>query len=61
MKIDLRLIEDVAKDLYIRALKILPDDIKQGLQSLNASETDATAGASNTTAVTPDFNAWSWA
>lgn len=36
-------IEEVAKLLYIRALKILPDDIKEGFARLDASETDGTA------------------
>jgi tartrate/fumarate subfamily iron-sulfur-dependent hydro-lyase alpha chain len=36
-------IEEAAKLLYIRALKILPDDIKEGFSSLVATETDETA------------------
>ena len=36
-------VEEVAKLLYIRALKILPDDIKQGFARLDASEGDALA------------------
>jgi tartrate/fumarate subfamily iron-sulfur-dependent hydro-lyase alpha chain len=36
-------VEDVARELYIRALKILPPDVKAGFQRLAASETDATA------------------
>ena len=32
MKVDLKLVEEAAKDLYIRALKILPDDVKQRLR-----------------------------
>ncbi|MEO8137208.1 MAG: fumarate hydratase [Betaproteobacteria bacterium] len=43
MRIDLQAVEDVAKDLYIRALKILPDDIKDGFARLAAAETDARA------------------
>lgn len=43
MNIDVSQIEEVAKDLYIRALKVLPDDIKSGFQRLDRSETDATA------------------
>jgi fumarate hydratase subunit alpha/L(+)-tartrate dehydratase alpha subunit len=35
---DPALIEDVARELYIRALKILPPDIKTGLATLQASE-----------------------
>ena len=36
-------VEEVARELYVRALKILPPDIKAGFARLNASETDATA------------------
>ncbi len=43
MRIDPQAIESAAKELYIRALKILPDDVKQGFASLAARETGATA------------------
>jgi fumarate hydratase subunit alpha/L(+)-tartrate dehydratase alpha subunit len=43
MKIDLQAVEEAAKELYIRALKVLPPDIKQGFDRLAASETGATA------------------
>ncbi len=43
MKIDLRAVEDAAKELYIRALKVLPPDIKRGFSRLQASETGSTA------------------
>lgn len=43
MNVDTSQIEEVAKDLYIRALKVLPDDIKSGFQRLDRSETDDTA------------------
>ena len=36
-------VEEVARELYVRALKILPPDIKAGFKRLNASETDPTA------------------
>src|ERR1700716_118455 len=36
-------VEEVARELYIRALKILPPDVKQGFARLAAAETDATA------------------
>lgn len=36
-------IEEAAKLLYIRALKILPDDIKAGFSQLVSTETDETA------------------
>ncbi len=43
MKVDLRQVEEAAKELYIRALKQLPPDVKQGLDALAARETDAGA------------------
>ena len=43
MKIDPAQVEEVARELYLRALKILPPDVKQGFARLAASETDATA------------------
>jgi len=43
MRIDVRTIEEAAKELYIRALKILPDDVKRGFDVLAARETSATA------------------
>jgi fumarate hydratase subunit alpha/L(+)-tartrate dehydratase alpha subunit len=39
MKIDYRQIEDAAKELYIRALKMLPPDVKEGFDRLAANET----------------------
>jgi len=42
MKIDLAQVEETAKTLYIRALKLLPPDIKDGFKKLDAAETDAT-------------------
>src|SRR5512134_1896690 len=36
-------IEEAARALYIRALKVLPPDVKQGFDALAARETDATA------------------
>jgi fumarate hydratase subunit alpha/L(+)-tartrate dehydratase alpha subunit len=42
MKIDPKQVEEAAKSLYIRALKLLPPDIKSGFQRLDAAETDAT-------------------
>ena len=41
MKIDLQKIEDASKEIYIRALKLLPPDIKQGFARLDKSERDA--------------------
>jgi len=43
MRVDPAQVEEVARELYVRALKILPPDIKAGFARLNASETDATA------------------
>jgi fumarate hydratase subunit alpha/L(+)-tartrate dehydratase alpha subunit len=43
VKVDLREVEEAAKELYIRALKMLPPDIKQGLDALARSERDAGA------------------
>jgi tartrate/fumarate subfamily iron-sulfur-dependent hydro-lyase alpha chain len=40
MKVDLQTVEETAKDLYLRALKILPTDIKQGLVRLKNNETN---------------------
>jgi len=43
MRIDPLQVEEAAKELYIRALKLLPPDIKRGFDALARSETDATA------------------
>jgi len=43
LNIDLDVVEETAKLLYIRALKILPDDIKLGFAKLTQSESDTTA------------------
>jgi len=43
MKVTPAQIEDAARELYIRALKILPPDVKAGFARLAAGETDATA------------------
>ncbi len=42
MKVDLKQVEETCKELYIRALKMLPPDIKQGFERLDRVETDAT-------------------
>ncbi|MBL8323991.1 MAG: fumarate hydratase, partial [Rubrivivax sp.] len=39
MNIDLQAVEEAAKTLYIRALKLLPPDIKQGIAELRQRET----------------------
>jgi tartrate/fumarate subfamily iron-sulfur-dependent hydro-lyase alpha chain len=43
LAIDMEIVEETAKLLYIRALKILPDDIKLGFARLTQSESDGTA------------------
>lgn len=43
MKVEPQQVEEVARELYIRALKMLPPDIKEGFKRLVATETDATA------------------
>jgi len=43
MRIDIATIEETAKELYIRALKILPDDVKRGFDALAVRETVASA------------------
>ena len=45
MKVDLKQVEEAAKELYIRALKILPPDIKEGFKRLDRGETHATGKA----------------
>jgi fumarate hydratase subunit alpha/L(+)-tartrate dehydratase alpha subunit len=42
MQVDIGEVEEVAKTLYIRALKLLPRDIKQGFERLLREETNAT-------------------
>jgi fumarate hydratase subunit alpha/L(+)-tartrate dehydratase alpha subunit len=43
VRVDPQAVEEAAKQLYIRALKQLPPDVKQGFDRLAASETGATA------------------
>ena len=43
MRIEPAAVEEAARELYIRALKILPPDIKDGFARLSAGETDRTA------------------
>jgi len=45
VKVDLKQVEDAAKELYIRALKLLPPDIKDGFKRLDRNETHATGKA----------------
>jgi len=43
MNVELQAVEDAAKELYIRALKLLPPDIKDGFGRLQRQESGATA------------------
>ena len=43
MKVDPQQVEEAAKELYIRALKLLPPDVKQGFDALAKAESDAGA------------------
>ncbi len=43
MELNLKHVEDASKELYIRALKLLPDDIKEGINALKHKERDARA------------------
>ena len=43
MKVDPKAVEEAAKQLYIRAVKLLPPDIKQGFDRLAAGESDGRA------------------
>ena len=43
MRIEPKVVEDVARELYIRALKILPPDVKEGFERISRTETHATA------------------
>jgi tartrate/fumarate subfamily iron-sulfur-dependent hydro-lyase alpha chain len=43
VKIDPKQVEEAARELYIRAVKLLPPDIKEGFAGLVKRETDATA------------------
>jgi fumarate hydratase subunit alpha len=45
MKVDIKQVEEACKELYVRALKLLPPDIKQGFERLDRNETDHTAKA----------------
>jgi fumarate hydratase subunit alpha/L(+)-tartrate dehydratase alpha subunit len=52
MQVDLASVEETAKQLYIRALKVLPPDVKSGFERLSGSETGATARSVLATMVT---------
>jgi len=52
LKLDPAAVEEAARELYIRALKVLPPDIKDGFARLTATETDRTAKGVLATMVT---------
>lgn len=52
LRVDPAALEDAARELYIRALKMLPPDIKAGFDRLTATETGATARSVLATMVT---------
>ena len=43
MQLSMDSVEEACKELYIRALKVLPDDIKAGIHRLDRAETDGRA------------------
>jgi len=45
MEVDLHAVEEVARELYIRAVKVLPADVKAGFERLAAAETNPRAQA----------------
>ena len=45
MELDPHEVEELAKTLYIRALRLLPRDVKEGFAELQRRETDATGQA----------------
>ena len=45
MKVDLKQVEEACKELYIRALKVLPPDIKRGFERLDSNESHPTGKA----------------
>jgi fumarate hydratase subunit alpha len=45
VKVDPKQVEEACKELYIRALKMLPPDIKEGFKRLDSRESDATGKA----------------
>ena len=52
MKVDLQQIEEACKELYIRAVKLLPPDIKEGFARLDKTETDVTGKSVLATMIT---------
>src|SRR3989304_137992 len=58
MQLDLKEVEELSKTLYIRALKLLPRDIKQGFERLLMEETDSTGKTILGTMVENTAGAW---
>jgi fumarate hydratase subunit alpha/L(+)-tartrate dehydratase alpha subunit len=52
MELNLKHVEDACKELYIRALKLLPDDIKDGIDRLKGKESNPRAQVVLATMVT---------
>ena len=52
MRVDPAAVEEAAKELYIRALKVLPPDVKSGFDRLAATETAPTAKSILATMIT---------
>src|SRR3569623_2230565 len=52
LNVDAAAVEEAAKELYIRALKVLPPDVKQGFERLTRDETRGFAKSVLATMVT---------
>jgi fumarate hydratase subunit alpha/L(+)-tartrate dehydratase alpha subunit len=52
LNVDIAAVEEAAKELYIRALKVLPPDVKQGFERLTREETRGIARSVLATMVT---------
>src|SRR5690348_1093301 len=52
LHVDVPAVEEAAKELYIRALKVLPPDVKQGFDRLSREETRGIAKSVLATMVT---------
>ena len=52
MKVELKAVEEACKELYIRAVKLLPPDIKEGFARLDKTETDVTGKSVLATMIT---------
>jgi len=52
VKVELKAVEEACKELYIRAVKLLPPDIKEGFARLDKTETDVTGKSVLATMIT---------